>query len=349
MVTRVSTLLFALGAVLACQPEDLGGVALIEGPRVLAVRSEPAEVAPGKDVTLSALFVDRGEAPDPSGMQWSLCNLRKPIAVTGSIAPACLVPEAEGLVPLGFGESVKVKLPMDDCRVFGPNTPAPKPGEPAARPADPDSTGGYYHPLRIFVPKESGGNYVVAATRLSCGLAGATQEQTAEYTRNYRPNQNPNLLVTLMNPGFGETELSSEQASPTTVSAGAAVKLLTVWEECPVEASCGDGYCTLGETSAECAEDCMSPKPCAGSEPYLAFDPVDNELRQRRESMRVSWFSDAGSWAHDRSGRTEEDASIPYSDNVWTAPSVPGEVKMWVVLRDDRGGVGFSRYFFRVE
>ena len=47
-----------------------------------------------------------------------------------------------------------------------------------------------------------------------------------------------------------------------------------------------------------------------------------------------------------RTGRSgsEEENSV---ENTWTAPDVAGEVWMAVVLRDERGGVGFGG--FRVD
>ena len=35
--------------------------------------------------------------------------------------------------------------------------------------------------------------------------------------------------------------------------------------------------------------------------------------------------------------------------NAWTAPSDPGLVRLWVVLRDDRGGVGWAEYLIQVD
>jgi hypothetical protein len=65
--------------------------------------------------------------------------------------------------------------------------------------------------------------------------------------------------------------------------------------------------------------------------------------------MRVSWFASAGTFEHDRSGRPEADAGSPFSDNAWTAPSEAGDVRLWVVLRDDRGGVGYGSFYVHVE
>jgi hypothetical protein len=82
---------------------------------------------------------------------------------------------------------------------------------------------------------------------------------------------------------------------------------------------------------------------------YVYFDPITRKLRDRREAMRVSWFASAGEFEHDRTGRSEVDADDAESENVWVAPDAEGDVRVWVVLRDDRGGVGWGSYTLRVE
>ena len=69
----------------------------------------------------------------------------------------------------------------------------------------------------------------------------------------------------------------------------------------------------------------------------------------RREEMRVSWFATAGAFRDGRTGRTEAEADEIETENVWTAPEQPGEVVLWVVLRDDRGGVTWQSYRMQVE
>jgi hypothetical protein len=64
--------------------------------------------------------------------------------------------------------------------------------------------------------------------------------------------------------------------------------------------------------------------------------------------MRVSWFATAGSFSDDRTGREEHDLAT-FSDVQWTAPSTPGVVHLWVVLRDARGGVDWSSFDVTVQ
>ena len=63
----------------------------------------------------------------------------------------------------------------------------------------------------------------------------------------------------------------------------------------------------------------------------------------RRESMRVSWFSTAGTFDADRTGRTEAETETRTA-NGWLAPPAPGPATIWIVLRDSRGGVDFATY-----
>ena len=67
----------------------------------------------------------------------------------------------------------------------------------------------------------------------------------------------------------------------------------------------------------------------------------------RRESLRVSWFTTAGSFERDRTGRAgdEGEAGEPpesFTENTWTAPEDARATQLWLVLRDARGGVAFT-------
>jgi hypothetical protein len=335
----------------ACRPDTEGGAALIDSPRVLAIRSVPAEVEPGKPVAYSALYAtpDSDSNSGASRLSWALCTARKPLAVAGPIALECLEPSGPDMIPLGEGPMAMGMLPADGCRVFGPSPPAPKMGEPAARPADPDSTGGYFQPLRVRAP-ESNAEYAIGFTRLLCGPGSATQEQGFEFARSYRPNENPELSGGVqVDPDGDSRELSESAEEPTLIAAGERVTLRAAWADCPLDASCGDGICGAGEDRGNCPAYCKTPRGCTGSEPYPYVDPIASALVPRREAMRVSWFASAGNFAHDRSGRPADEADRPYSDNDWTPPLEAGDVRLWVVLRDDRGGVGYRSFYARVE
>ena len=153
-----------------------------------------------------------------------------------------------------------------------------------------------------------------------------------------------------MLPDGSEVELVPDGVgAPLELSAGEHVVLRAGWADCPLDASCGDGICGAGEDATSCAGDCTTPKGCTGSEPYVVLDVIERQILDRREAMRVSWFSTGGSFAHDRTGRAAEDAGTPYSENGFHVPNQAGAVRLWVVLRDDRGGVGFVAYSLNVN
>jgi hypothetical protein len=104
----------------------------------------------------------------------------------------------------------------------------------------------------------------------------------------------------------------------------------------------------MDENATDCADDCTTPKGCAGAEPYVYYDPLARSLTDRREAMRVSWFSGAGSFEDDHTGRREDELDS-FSDGLWTAPNVAGPAHLWVVLRDSRGGVTWQSYVVEVQ
>jgi hypothetical protein len=72
---------------------------------------------------------------------------------------------------------------------------------------------------------------------------------------------------------------------------------------------------------------------CTGAETYLAADTQTHQVVERREGMTVSWFATAGKYDSEQTARTEQDEDGTGVGNGWTAPSEPGTVKLWVVLR----------------
>jgi hypothetical protein len=78
----------------------------------------------------------------------------------------------------------------------------------------------------------------------------------------------------------------------------------------------------------------------SSAERYLAFDPGSQAVRERRESMRVSWFVTAGTIENHHTGRSEDDPETSVT-TTWRPPPQPvsgGRVHLWAVLRDSRGG-----------
>jgi hypothetical protein len=262
--------LFLAIALVSCAPELEGAPTTITAPRLLAVRATPAEARPGETVTLEAIVVG-GVSP----IEWGLCLARTPLGESGPIAPACATGTSPDLVPLGAGAKVQATIPRDACRLFGPERPDPKPGEPSGRPVDPDSTGGFQQPIRVVV----GGTASAYGVRIHCGVPSATPAQAAEIEARNTPNQHPVITDVRLEGSAGTWRVTVEHDAP---------------------------------------------------ERYLLLDLETHQIVERTEVLRASFYATGGSFESARVGDPMASA--------WTVPS-EGEQTMWVVLRDDRGGV----------
>ncbi len=91
----------ALGAValIACRPEFDDDYWRVDSPRVLAVKSEPAEAKPGTRLTFTAFLSVIG-TPDRLPV-WNFCTAPKPLTENDAVSPACLASSA--LVSAGTG------------------------------------------------------------------------------------------------------------------------------------------------------------------------------------------------------------------------------------------------------
>jgi hypothetical protein len=345
---------------LGCTPAFDDRSSAVIAPRVLAIRSEPAEGAPGAETAYRILVVDeKGAVPSPRAT-WSYCTQPKPTNELNDVATACFAGESNIVAEFGTGVAPVAKLPINACAQFGPDVPQPASGsgsdasgnkinQTQGRPTDPDSTGGYYQPLILEVSARGVSVPTLGETRVTCALSGGTGEQLVDYKLRTKTNQNPELSsVTL--PTLAEAELSADDAAtPLTVAPSQALTLRASWPVCPAVPSCGDGICSPGESAQDCPDDCTTPRGCGGAEPFAYLDPQQHALVDRHESMRVSWFTTAGVMGSDHTGRLEAEFAQPFSDNSWTAPAEPGPVFMWVVLRDDRGGVDWRSFKVDVQ
>jgi hypothetical protein len=339
----------------ACEPDLPNETTLVARPRVLGVRATPAEVRPRGAVELEALIASPEGPLVTDQLGWSFCRLRRPEAELGPAARGCLEPPgpalpAEAFASLGAGPRVRGAVPSDACRLFGPDNPPPRAGEPPPRPVDPDPTGGYFQPVRL----ELGGGVELGEVRLRCGLSGATPEQTRLFEGRSRPNENPIIADLLMDAGEGTVRVvpvEQDPAAVTLIPAGRPILLALRWPDCPASTSCGDGVCGLDEDERLCPADCQSPRACGGAEPYLWLDPEQRALVARRESLRVSWFASAGRFQESRTGVPESAAAATTEvRNAFTASANAGDtVWLYTVLRDDRGGGAWASYRLRVR
>lgn len=320
-MVRHSPLLLAALFAIGCAPELDERTFLVEEPRILAIQAVPPEAPPGSEIAYRLLWA-RGDADsEPPRLEWAHCSLRKPLAELGPIHPACLGGDPEALEPLGSGLSVVGVLPRQACRRFGPDIPEPEGDEPAGRPVDPDATGGFYQPVVVRAGSGSDAPWSLGSTRISCGVAGATPDQLAEMSRRYVKNENPALAELEMRRRSGWEKLhpTDPPSGANTVEPGETIVIRASWEAC-------------------------EEAPCTGAEPYVVFDPQTRSIRPERETIRVSWFSTDGFFEQDRTG-----GGASWSENTWTAPDAPGVSRIWIVVRDERGGVGWEELVIQVR
>jgi hypothetical protein len=181
--------------------------------------------------------------------------------------------------------------------------------------------------------------------RLSCGFSGASEASQGTLTARYHLNTNP--AVSSLTSGSASL-VTSEHGAKNRVSVGSTLSLVVAWPTCPLVDQCGDGVCGADESAKSCPADCTNPKGCAGAERYVNLDVASQTVVDQREGIHVSWYTTVGSFAQDRTGNAGTDDAVT-SANQWTAPSSPQDVTLWVVLHDDRGGIGWETYALSVR
>ncbi len=308
-----------LAAAVGCKP-DLGApISVVSGPQILAVRGQPAEAAPGTMVKYDLLAVDAMGTVAMPVVGWAQCHIPKSPADPNAVNAACLaIPDDAGPSPTFTAAMPMGTIPgpdggtinIDACQHFGPDAPTDMPG---VRPRDPDVTGGYYQPVRANWRSDAATLTGFDLERIRCDLANAPADVTAMFNMSYKLNVNPSVASLTLNPDTSAVVLFAAGTSTTaaaTVAAGQSVTLRVAW-------------------------------PAEAAESYLVWDLAAQTLETHREALSVSWFTSAGQYAHDSSGRDEQDTTTS-TDDVWTAPTTTGTVHFWVVLRDSRGGVDFA-------
>ena len=183
--TFIAAALLALGG---CQSFPDPPVSFVAGLRVLGVKAEPPEAAPGDTATISALAIDTaGGAPDAT---WSACFV---MPMPGeAVNPDCVQAGAD-LQPVGQGLSITATMPPVSAEALG----------------GADVTGGVYLPLVGDVRDGTGAVSAVYRWR----LAGAAP-----------PNANPVLVSVYRLDAAGEM-VALDPGAPAPVAAGDALSL----------------------------------------------------------------------------------------------------------------------------
>jgi hypothetical protein len=308
-----SFLVAAAFAATGCKP-DLGApTSLVTGPRLLAIRGTPPEAAESAGVVYDALAVTVDGTVAAPAITWAQCLAPNPPANGNDVSSACLtIPDDAGPAP-----TFMATVPANACMLFGPETPPPQKGQPPTRPADADTTGGYYQPIRATWTTDSGDPLLsFALERVLCRLANAPVDVAGQYASDYLPNNNPQLADLVLDPaGIAAPIFTAGQTTP------------------PPPGSVGAGQTVLLQAD-------WSP---SSAETFLVWDVVSLSLVMQQESLRLSWYATAGSFEHDATGRSDTGSDTePFTQNSWTAPTTAGPVHLWTVLRDDRGGIDFA-------
>jgi hypothetical protein len=276
---------------------------------VIAVRADPAEAPPSAQVALRALVATPLGAVDDAPLDWQLCLAPRGPDESTSVAALCLtsatLPDGTAaLVPVaGSGHlAITATVPADACARVGPQAPRGIGDAGSQRPPDPDATGGYQLPVRIAL----GDAVAFARLRLRCDLPDVGIDVAREYQARYRANQNPAL----------DGLYQGDSALPRLGSGAASV----------VETRSVELVAAVAHDAAET---------------YVLVDPDTRRLTERTEALEVAWFTNGGSFAHDRTtpGSNGRAANTLRIDAGRTEP-----VTVWLVLRDERGGTDSAVY-----
>jgi hypothetical protein len=332
VVTRAAALAAAAAALLSCDT-NFAPQYLVKDLRILAARAEVVGSAPnadadvGETVQLTALVANPARLPGAT-VRWKACLPQQGESVSPCLDPAVLRDPATlsgpTVVDLGEGETVRVTIP-EALRPFLDFLVA------RAR-ATPELACSLYAELPVVAILSAPG----ATTRLAVKTARVTpwREVTAP----------DNLYVRNRNPGLAEV-----RARPTNpdfcIGGDVAVR------PCSADADCGDpalrcdrtaagsprspGQCTSALTAGRqdlCPRLLPNPDP---DQPYTDCQTTGNQTVL--EDLTYQWYATAGTFADAGGGALGSNGNVTGDRVTFTPP--PGPFTMWVILRDNRGGI----------
>jgi hypothetical protein len=236
---------------------------------------------------------------------FSLCVARKPLSELGPVHPDCLASPVDNDALVPLGVGTNI-----DFTVPKEACRLFGPQRPAAEPGQP--------PGRPVDPDATGGFYqpvvaqsdnpVLGSLRLDCGLPGGSQAQVAQYNQEHEPNENPSIRSLELRIEQGEWQTFDPDSDVVArAPRNKRVRVRSRWDE---------------------------------RERYLFLSPEGRELTHKRESLIATFYSTIGGFdehrvALDEQGRVFSDLQL--GDD-------RGEVRVWIVVRDGRGGTGFSSF-----
>ena len=302
MRLAIPTALCAALSLAACEP-DFPPYNELEGLRVLAVRAEPPDLTVGKSARLDALiYHPEGQTPE---LSWSMC----PWPSDPNDGFTCVV--SQGLFDRAWREA-KLKGATPSLALGTAST-----AELSFPGSAQDARNLCEALTRLLgsaatLPPDCSTRFpwtVRLSTRLGAASIDTVKDVDLLIDPAMAENHNPTL-----------TELRSE---------GAQSMVLDPTVESELRSGEDHG---LRVGAAAGAVESYVPVPALGEPPQPA----------RNESLTFTWFVDQGST--DRIRSTYKDGVESLSEathNVWQAPDTPSHARLFVVVRDHRGGVGF--------
>lgn len=280
---QIVALALAAAACAGCR-NAFDPASFVDKLRLLAVKAEPPELAPGATTKLTATWANPGGSPP--AIHWSACLEAPPPASGQAVNPDCVF--ADGGAPMadfGDGESVTATMPMLAPTMLGL----------------PDQTNGFY--LQVRAQLDADGNDLIGFYGLRLYVGALLPDMPP-------PNQNPVLTGIYHVPSAdagAEDQTALDDAMPLEVHDG---------DEVPLRAL-------------------VTPE---SAEPYVVYDgdPRTTPPRMVTETIRMSWYTTAGEFTNDVTGVDKPDTTLKLDKHL---PLPNSTIDLWVVARDERGGV----------
>jgi hypothetical protein len=319
---------------------------LVQTPRILAVVAEPPEIGPGQQSLLTPLLADPRGDGRPLRLRWRACVTGDSLGGGGGGGfgggqygmpdppPGCSDPRAS--VDLGDGDTAVLVAP--DEATLAPlfaqfealATGALPPGfarrvfEEVGIPVTVE--------LVVSTPDAAGGETVLVTGFKRVLVSGRGRRGT----NPPRPRVIVGELGVLSarGPGASGFDCASEDGAPLVVPAGAPITL----RPDPTPDDPDDDPATAEEPWAR-DRDCADDDPV--TECYGVLDPQGGFLL-RPEGAYYSWFTTGGTFRESITDRGRR-------DNEWTPPAAPGDVTLWIVVRDGHGGTSACRAMVTVR
>jgi len=293
-VRRAPFLLVAIAVLAAGCRQSFDPPTWVTGLRVLAVRADPPELAAGATATLSVLAVDtEGRTLEYT---WDACLLPPPLS-GGALNPECLTSDAgAAYLPLGTDPTASFTMPSLALADLGL----------------PDSTGGFYRPVRVLV--RAGDAVVPTAYRVRYGLGLLPV------------NQNPALEGVFVVPADAPDPAPPELLVP-------------LDEGAPPDVAVGDTVKLRATVVAGSAETYLVPDG----------DPREGKTKEVTELVRLSWYSTAGDFSAAVTGEEKPDTELQLTKYTPTPGADGTVVDLWVVARDERGGTDWTHRTLRLR